>query len=108
MLAHSLCYEPISPKLVGRETTFHLGKFTGRHMIERRLNLEGIKATSEQVSTILKRIKDRQEGMEKSEILRVFNRIENLTTEIRKGVTDEDFWGIVEETTGQKPKTKSV
>jgi len=107
MLAHSLCYEPISPALVGRETRFHLGKFTGKHIIEKRLEVEGIEATPEQVQDIVERIKRIQEGREKAEILRIFHQIKSLIEEIRKGITDQEFWRIVEETTGQKPKRKN-
>ena len=102
MLAHSLCYEPISPALVGRETRFHLGKFTGRHIIEKRLEVEGIKATREQVRDVVEKIKRLQERREKAEILRIFRQIKGLIREIRRGVTDQEFWEIVEETTGQK------
>lgn len=107
MLAHSLCYEPIPPALVGRETKFHLGKFTGRHIIEKRLELEEIKATREQVRDIVEKIKRLQERREKAEILRIFHQIKGLIREIRRGVTDQEFWEIVEETTGQKPKRKN-
>lgn len=104
MLAHSLCYEPIPPALVGRETRFHLGKFTGRHIIEKRLEVEQIKATSEEIEDIVEKIKRLQEeGKEKAEILRKFHQIKGLIGEIRKGVTDQEFWKIVEKATGQKP-----
>jgi len=106
MLAHPLCYEPIPPALVGRETRFHLGKFTGKHIIEKILKTEGIEATPEQIQDIVEKIKRLQEGREKAEILRIFHQIKSLIEEIRKGVTDQEFWRIVEETTGQKPKRK--
>ena len=106
MLAHSLCYEPIPPTLVGRETKFHLGKFTGRHIIEKRLEVEGIEATREQVRDVVEKIKRLQERREKAEILRIFHQIKGLIREIRKGVTDQEFWEIIEETTGQKPEKR--
>jgi len=39
-----------------------------------------------------------------AETLRIFDQIKDLIREIRKGVADPEFWEIVEETTGQKPK----
>lgn len=107
MLAHRLCYEPIPPALVGRETRFQLGKFTGRHIVEKRLEVEGIEASRDQVRDVVEKIKRLQERREKAEILRIFHRIKGLIREIRRGVTDREFWEIVEETTGQKPERKN-
>jgi 2-isopropylmalate synthase len=106
MMAHSLCYEPIPPSLVGRQTTFYLGKFTGRRVIERRLETEGLKTTPEQVQRIMEEIKKLQETRSKEEILKMFSRIKDSIREIRKGVTDEEFWRVVETVTGQKPKAE--
>jgi 2-isopropylmalate synthase len=107
MMAHSLCYEPIPPALVGRKTTFHLGKFTGKRVIESRLKAEGLKATPEQIRQIMEKIKRLQESRSKREILEIFHQVKDSLSEIRKGVTDEEFWRVVEEVTGQKPKSDS-
>lgn len=104
MLAHALCYEPIPPALVGRKTTFHLGKFTGRHIVEKRLEMEGIRFSPKEIKDIVGKIKETQGAERKKEILRIFHQIKSLMKEIRRGVTDQDFWKIVEEVTGQKPK----
>jgi len=104
MLAHALCYEPIPPALVGRETTFHLGKFTGKHIVKRRLEMEGIRFSPKEIREIVAKIKETQGVERKREILRIFHQIKSLMKEIRRGVTDQDFWKIVEEVTGQKPK----
>jgi isopropylmalate/homocitrate/citramalate synthase len=104
MLAHPLIYEPFPPKMIGRETMFYLGRQTGKYLIENRLALAGIKATSRQVDEIVRRIRRRQENLDKGEMLMTFYQIKKLLREMRKGLTEEDFWKIVEQVTKQKPK----
>ena len=104
MLAHPLIYEPFPPKMIGRETMFYLGRQTGKYLIENRLALAGIEATSRQVDEIARRIRRRQENLDKGEMLMTFYQIKKLLREMRKGSKEEDFWKIVEKVTGQKPK----
>jgi len=104
VLAHPLIYEPFPPKMIGRETMFFLGRQTGKYLVENRLELEGIKATPRQVDEIVRRIRRRQENLDKGEMLMTFYQIKKLLREMRKGLTEEDFWKIVEQVTRQKPK----
>lgn len=104
MLAHPLMYEPFPPKMIGRETTFYLGRRTGKYLVENRLALAGIKATPRQVDEIVRKIRRRQENLDKGEMLMTFYQIKKLLREMRKGSTEEDFWKIVEQVTRQKPK----
>jgi len=104
MLVHPLIYEPFPPEIIGRETMFYLGRQTGRHLVENRLALAGIKATPLQVNEILRRIKRIQERLDKGETQMTFYQIKKLRRELRKGLTEEDFWKIVEQVTKQKPK----
>jgi 2-isopropylmalate synthase len=104
MLAHPLIYEPFPPKMVGRETMFYLGKQTGKHLVENRLALAGIKATPRQIDGIVSRIRRVQENLDKGAMQMTFYQIKKLLKEMQKGLTEEDFWKIVEQVTGQKPK----
>ena len=106
MLAHPLIYEPFPPKMIGRETMFFLGRQAGKYLVENRLALGAIKATPRQVDEIIRMIRRRQENLDKGEMLMTFYQIKKLLREMRKGLTEEDFWNIVEKVTGQKPKLK--
>jgi len=104
MLAHPLIYEPFPPEIIERETTFYMGRQTGRHLVESRLASAGIKATTRQIDEIVRRIKSSQESLDKGGTQMTFYQIKKLIRELRKGLTEEDFWRIVEQITGQKPK----
>lgn len=103
MLAHPLIYEPFPPKMVGRETTFFLGGQTGKHLIQNRLALAGIETTPRQVDEIVMKVRKNEANLDKGERLMTFYQIKKLLRELRKGLTEEDFWRIVEQVTGQKP-----
>lgn len=104
MLAHPLVYGPFPAKMVGREPEFFLSKQTGKQLIQDRLALAGIEATSRQVDEIFRRVRKRQQDLDKGEMLMTFYQIKKLLRELRKGLTEEDFWRIAEQVTGQKPK----
>lgn len=104
MLAHSLTYEPFPPKMVGRETTFYLGRQTGKYLVENRLTMAGIKATPRQIDEIVRRIRRMQESLDKGAMQMTFYQIKKLLKEMQKGLTEEDFWRVVKQVTGQKPK----
>lgn len=104
MLAHPLIYEPFLPTKIGRETTFYIGKQIGRNILETRLSLAGIKANPRQINEIYSRISKQRERLDKGEMLMTFYQIKKLIKEMQKGLTDEDFWRIVEQVTRQKPK----
>jgi len=107
MLVHPLSYEPIPPKLVGRKTTFYLGRQTGKHFVENRLAQAGMKASPQQIEEIVRRVKAFQETRDKGEIQMIFYQVRKLMREMRKGITDEDFWKIVKEVTGKRPRLKT-
>ncbi len=104
MLAHPLIYEPFPPEIVEREITFYIGRQTGKHLVENRLLSAGIKATPMQIEEIVRRIKGMQESLDKGGTQMTFYQIKKLMRELRKGLTEEDFWKIVEQVTRQKPK----
>lgn len=108
MLAHPLIYEPFPPEIVERETTFYFGRQTGKHLVENRLASAGIKATPWQVDDIVKRIKSMQESLDKGGAQMTFYQIKKLLRELRKGLTEEDYWKIVEQVTKQKPKVTTT
>jgi len=108
MLAHPLIYEPFPPEIVERGTLFYMGRQAGRHLVENRLESAGIKATPRQIDEIVRRLKSVQESQDKGGTQMTFYQIKKLMRELRKGLTEEDFWKIVEQITGQKPKASIV
>jgi len=104
MLANPLTYEPFPPEIVGRETMFYLGRQTGKNLIESRLAQAEIKVTPIQVEEIVRRIKGTRESLDKGEAQMIFYQIKRLLKDLRKGLTEEEFWKIVEQVTKQKPK----
>jgi isopropylmalate/homocitrate/citramalate synthase len=104
MLANPLIYEPFPPEIIERGTTFYFGRQTGRHLVESRLASAEIKAASWQVDEIVRRIRNIHESMDKGGTQMTFYQIKKLMRELRKGLTEEDFWKIVEQVTRQKPK----
>jgi len=104
MLAHPLIYEPFPPEIIERQTMFYIGRQTGRHFVESRLASAGIKATPQQIDEIVRKIRGIQESLDKGGTQMTFYQIKKLMRELRKGLTEEDFWKIVEQVTGQKPK----
>jgi 2-isopropylmalate synthase len=104
MLANPLIYEPFPPEIVGRETLFHLGRLIGRRLVESRLALAEIKASPMEIEEIVRRIKRSQEVIDKGEAQMTFYQIKKLMKDLRRGLTEEEFWRIVEQVTRQKPK----
>jgi len=104
MLANPMTYEPFPPEIIGRETTFYFGKHTGKKLVETRLNQAGIRATPAQIDEIVKRIRGTHESLDKGEAQMTFYQIKRLMKDLRKGLTEEEFWRMVEQITRQKPK----
>jgi 2-isopropylmalate synthase len=58
ILSNPLCYEPISPELVGRKRWLEAGKHAGIHGVAAMLAEYGIKPTQEQLRQIVARVKE--------------------------------------------------
>ncbi|WP_086636694.1 (R)-citramalate synthase [Methanonatronarchaeum thermophilum] len=58
VLSDSSTYEPISPSEVGRQRRFILGKHTGKASVKAILKEMGVEADQEQLTQVVKRIKD--------------------------------------------------
>jgi hypothetical protein len=83
---------------------FYLGKQTGKNLIMNRLLRAEIKATPMQIEEIARRIRGAHESLDKGEAQMTFYQIKKLLRDLRKGLTEEEFWRIVEQVTRQKPK----
>jgi isopropylmalate/homocitrate/citramalate synthase len=106
MLANPLIYEPFPPEIIGRETQYYLSRQTGKRLIERRLEEAGIKASPMQVDEIMRRMRRMHESADKGEAQMTFYQIKKLMKELRKGLSEEELWKIVEDVARQKPKLK--
>jgi len=104
MLANPMTFEPFPPEIIGRETTFFIGKHTGKNLVETRLAQASIKATSMQIDEIVRRIRGTRESLDKGEAQMTFYQIKKLLKDLRKSLTEEEFWRVVEQVTKQKPK----
>ena len=103
MLANPMIFEPFPPEIIGRETTFFIGKHTGKNLVETRLAQASIKATPVQIDEIVKRIRGTRESLDKGEAQMTFYQIKKLLKDLRKSLTEEEFWRVVEQVTKQKP-----
>ena len=103
-LADPMTIEPFPPEIIGRETLFYLGRQAGRNLVANRLAQAEIKATPMQIEEIVRRIRGAHESLDKGEAQMTFYQIKKLTKDLRKGLTEEEFWKIVEQVTRQKPK----
>jgi len=104
MLAHPLLYEPFPPEIIGRQTEFYMGRQTGKRIIEDRLKQAEVKATPMQIEEIARRLKGTQESRDKGEAQMTFYQVKKLMKELRRGLSEEEFWKLVEQVTRQKPK----
>jgi len=104
MLANPMTFEPFPPEIIGRETTFFIGKHTGKTLVETRLAQASIKATPVQIDEIVRRIRGTRESLDKGEAQMTFYQIKKLLKDLRKSLTEEEFWRVVEQVTKQKPK----
>ncbi len=90
-LAHSLSYEPIPPELVGRQRSFYLGKFAGRHLIEFLLKKNGIIANEKQIQDIAGKIKERHAAQDKRQILKRFDKCKVDLQQLESDISEEEF-----------------
>lgn len=104
MLANPMIFGPFPPEIIGRETTFFIGRHTGKNLVETRLAQAGIKATPVQIDEIVKRIRGTRESLDKGEAQMTFYQIKKLLKDLRKSLTEEEFWRVVEHVTKEKPK----
>lgn len=65
VLSKAFCYEPLTPKLVGKESEIVVGKHTGLHAVEKKLKDYGIGLTKDQILEVVEDIKLIREGGKK-------------------------------------------
>jgi isopropylmalate/homocitrate/citramalate synthase len=99
-----LLYVPFPPEIIGREMQFYLGRQAGRKLIQNRMIEAGIRASPMQIEEVVRRMRRMHESVDKGEAQMTFYQIKRLMRDLRKGITEEDFWRVVEEVTRQKPK----
>ena len=103
-----IAIEPYSPKMVGRERKFYMGKFSGRSTIKYILKIGQIKVTDQEIYEILQRIKYRPGSITKEESLETMKAIKNQITQAYSGLNPIEFWKIVADVTGKKPKDERL
>lgn len=94
ILAHTLTYEPLQPEVVGRKRQMILGKHTGKAALVEKLKERGISATDPLLLELLRRVKSHTEMRSKTGLRKFL--LEYRTLFDRPGMSDEEFWLIVE------------
>ena len=100
MLSHPLSYEPFPPKMIDRETMLYMGRHLGEATFQAYLNLQGIKATPQQVAEIARRVRRSQERLDKGEMMITFYEIKKLLRQLRKGLLEAELKRIIRQVTG--------
>ena len=95
MLMEPFSYEPFPPKMIDRETTLYMGKHLGEATVQAYLDLQGIKATPQQVAEIARRVRRSQERLDKGEMMITFYEIKKLLRQLRKGLSEDELKRIV-------------
>ncbi|MFX1565225.1 MAG: hypothetical protein ACFFCH_04480 [Promethearchaeota archaeon] len=95
-LAHSLSYEPIPPEMVGRERSFYLGKFAGRHLIEYVLKKNKLKASKAQIQAIAQAVKEHHAKQDKKDILKRFDECKMEFSHLKADLSEEELLAIAE------------
>ena len=99
ILAHPLTYEPINPHMVGRTRKFYLGKFSGTksvsHALQQKIKVLDIDIPIEIIKKISTEVKSKHETTSKEELRKSFNIIKEELKKVTKGVSDKDFFEIV-------------
>lgn len=101
VLKNSLTYEPIQPEMVGRKRSFILGKHTGAAAVRDRLKAKDLKLTNDQVNAIVQAVKEKGETLDLTD-QRAFVRQWRQREEKLRGVSEEEFWAIVERIAGPR------
>ncbi len=106
ILTHPLSYEPINPKIVGRERKFYLGKQSGSgaiiNALVEKLKLIDMDFPNDVVKKIVEEVKYAQERAPKDEIKQAFKEIQADLAKITSGVTDKEFYEIVRLVSGKE------
>ncbi len=97
MLRHPLSYEPFPPKMIDRKTTLYMGRHLGEATVQAYLDLQGLKATPQQVSEIARKIRRSQESLDKGEMMITFYEIKKLLRQLRKGLSEEELKRIIKQ-----------
>jgi len=99
ILAHPLTYEPINPHMVGRQRTFYLGKFSGSKSIlnalQQKIKVLDLEIPEKVIKKIVLEVKKKHEETSKEELRASFNIIKKELKKITRGVTDKEFFEIV-------------
>ena len=99
ILAHPLTYEPINPHMVGRRRKFYLGKFSGTksvtHALHNKIKVLDLDIPIEVIRKISTEVKKKHETTSKEELRKSFNIIKEELKKVTKGVSDKDFFEIV-------------
>ena len=108
VMAHSLTYEPFSPEIIGRQRKFYFGKHTGKYHVEARLKTLGITVSEGKLREIVDRIKKLHEIKKRYRSKEQLNQIKEFMEKVQTGVTEKEFFKIVEEVTGIKITKRKI
>ncbi len=93
ILKHTLTYEPIDPKILGRERSFIFGKHTGTAAIAAKLSERGVQVDKPVLLRLAEEIKVLAEGKEKERHREWISQYRHHEA-LRRGISDDEFWSI--------------
>jgi isopropylmalate/homocitrate/citramalate synthase len=96
ILAHTLTYEPVQPEVLGRQRRMILGKHTGKAALVEKLKEHGMALPDPVLVDLLQRLKASAEHRSKGDLEAFLREYRELFEQ--PGISDEDFWKLVEET----------
>ncbi len=95
MIKNSLCYQAVSPKLIGRNEHFVFGKHSGRSLVRDKLTHLGISYSEKDITEICYRVKKEKENKPKDNIAHLQQTLENYYRKMI--ISDKEFFKIVKE-----------
>ncbi len=98
ILAHPLTYEPINPKVVGRQRQLYIGKFSGaksvRHALKEKLKVLEAELPDDIIKKIVDEVKKKHESTSKKDIRRAFQKVKVELKKVSRGISDKEFFEI--------------
>ncbi len=95
ILAHTLTYEPVQPEIVGRRRRMILGKHTGKAAVAAKLKERDMDLPDPVLVDLLQRLKASAERRSKEDLEEFLREYRSLFEQ--PGISDEEFWKLVEE-----------
>ncbi len=100
IIAHPMSYEPINPSKVGQTRRLYLGKFSGSgsivNALKTKLKTSDINLPDNVIKKIVTDVKKKGEERSKTDKKEIYDKLMKLKEGLREGISDTEFFNIVE------------